>query len=233
MLQPLTYDKLYDEYVTNVQTFLKEKEWHKAYAPWFFSDKPHHLKGPGKRRCFFKVPELLHKTLQHNLVDFIDVNRKLHPDTRSDNPLRDALDEGDVVLAKKLIARGAEVNATMLRSALYGRSTECTELLLETNPKAVNEKDVHGDTPLFYALYGAKIECAALLIKFGANLKAKDGEEVEKKGKKNRNASKTALERAKYWDRKEYVKLLTLAEVAQKSIKKEYFEKFQNIKRKD
>lgn len=157
-----------------------------AQAPWFYSKPTAYLPGrPGNRRDDFDVPTMLHKTLQRNLVEFIDVNERPHPDAPYDYPLDDAVTEGDVVLAKKLISHGAEVNATMLIAALYGGSVECTQLLLETNPKAVNEKNKFGDTPLFYALQKnpVNIGCVALLFKYGANFDAKDNENIEKRRK--------------------------------------------------
>jgi hypothetical protein len=164
LLKTLSNDKVYDEYVTNVQTYLEKKQWQKAYAPWYESDEPY------VARFNYTLPRNLHRTLQHNLVDFIDVNEKMDI-----NHLSDALREQDVALTKKLISRGAKVDADGVISAVYGGSAECTKLLLEANPKAVNEKERHIGTPLDYAVCAkSSIECAAMLIKFGANLKAKD-----------------------------------------------------------
>lgn len=222
VLKSLSKKDAYEEYVTHIQIYLEQKQWRQAFAPWHFLPHYRHDKEFHYRcamvfhyRYGMKFPMTLHKILQYNLVDLIDVNGRICRDN-PETPLAYAILDQDAVLVEKLISRGAEVNVDTMMIAVDGGSVECTQPLLNANPELVNARDQYDDTPLFNALlYECNIEYVSLLLKYGANLETRDSN------------GRTALEVTKLSRRKkEFVKILKLAELVQKSFKKECLQKF-------
>ncbi|MEM4720009.1 MAG: ankyrin repeat domain-containing protein, partial [Candidatus Bilamarchaeaceae archaeon] len=87
--------------------------------------------------------------------------------------LIEAANTGNAELVKRLIERGADVNAetrfgeTVLRYALEKGHTEIAKLLIERGAD-VNAKNKDGWTALMYALVKGHTEIAELLRKAGA-----------------------------------------------------------------
>merc|ERR1712034_223739 len=94
-----------------------------------------------------------------------------------------------------------------------GGSVECAQMLLDINSDLANAKDKRNNTPLFIAVLGRNVECVSLLLKQGAHLTTRSGD------------GHTALQAAKFHNVEECVKILSLAELVQKSIKKECLQK--------
>ncbi|MEM4626579.1 MAG: ankyrin repeat domain-containing protein [Candidatus Bilamarchaeaceae archaeon] len=87
--------------------------------------------------------------------------------------LIEAANTGNAELVKRLIERGADVNAktgwgkTALMRAAMGGHTETAKLLIERGAD-VNAKSNNGETALMYALVKGHPEIAELLRKAGA-----------------------------------------------------------------
>ena len=89
-------------------------------------------------------------------------------------PLQFAAQQGDLRMASKLIAAGAELNAVGVagRSALHfagGRRLDIMQLLIEKGAD-VNARDTEGASPLDYAVWSGSLDAVAVLLAHGARL---------------------------------------------------------------
>ena len=93
--------------------------------------------------------------------------------------LHDAARAGDIAAVRRLLERGANVNArdeyrrTPLHHAAFSGNTEVAALLIQKGAN-VNARDEYQETPLHHAAYWGKTEVAALLIQKGAKVNARD-----------------------------------------------------------
>ena len=96
--------------------------------------------------------------------------------------LLDAVKAGDIVAVRRLLERGANVNArdnsqeTPLHHAASRGNTEVAALLIEKGAD-VNARDMNHKTPLHWAASQGNTEVAALLIEKGADINGSDGKQ--------------------------------------------------------
>ena len=95
--------------------------------------------------------------------------------------LRQAVSEEDLEAVKRLIKKGADVNAknengkTPLNIAVVLGYVEIAQLLIKKGAD-VNAKDIYGRTPLHNAVMDKRIDLMKLLLDSGADINAKDND---------------------------------------------------------
>lgn len=114
------------------------------------------------------------------IMFFVGITMTIATMPSKEQQLIDAASEGDIVMVKKLINKGAYVNArddilwqTALMEAAGSGHTEIVKILIDAGAN-VNAKSKYGDTALMEAAGRGYTEIVKALIDAGADVNAKD-----------------------------------------------------------